>query len=294
MQRSSNLFWFGSRGDYLAYEESLTGSLGEEIAATATTHIEAHCVACRRRSAFMVSTGAMFDGRPNLREGLRCEGCRMSARQRGLASALMDTFADGKDLRGLLMECWSPLRRFIGKHHPGTVVSEFLPGRRQPGRRYIWWPGRRAWRASIVRHESITDLSFESSSLDFVIHSDVLEHVEDYAAALRECRRVLKPGAPMLMTAPFFSALDRSLVRGRTDGSGRRVDLLPPEFHGDGLHKEGIYTFHNFGWDLFETMKTIFAGVEIGARHSAEDGFLYADSVPGAFNMLPLVFRAYR
>jgi SAM-dependent methyltransferase len=45
-------------------------------------------------------------------------------------------------------------------------------------------------------------LPFEDNRFDFVISSQVLEHVMDYAATFREIRRVLKPGGIGLHTFP--------------------------------------------------------------------------------------------
>ena len=45
-------------------------------------------------------------------------------------------------------------------------------------------------------------LPFEDNRFDFVISSQVLEHVMDYTATFREVRRVLKPGGISLHTFP--------------------------------------------------------------------------------------------
>ena len=293
MPGSNTLLWLDSKQALLTFETTVD-SLDAEATVSRSEFVAGYCSACGNRTDFQVCTGAKFGDRPNLREGLRCGVCRMTARQRSLVTAFAETVPSRGTARGLIMERWSPVWRFIRQKHPRAFSSEFLPGHRKPGRRYPWYPGRRIWKTRMIRHESITNFSFDDSSLDFIVHSDVLEHVEDFRAALRECSRVLKPGFPMLMTAPFFTALDHGLVRGRTDGSGTIVHLLPPEFHGDGLKKEGIYTFHNFGWDLYDELNQHFSKVQIGVQHSIEHGFLYADSVPGPFNMLPIVFRAYR
>jgi SAM-dependent methyltransferase len=47
-----------------------------------------------------------------------------------------------------------------------------------------------------------TSLPFGDQSVDLVIASDILEHVSDDAAALREWRRVLKPGGLALIFVP--------------------------------------------------------------------------------------------
>ena len=50
-------------------------------------------------------------------------------------------------------------------------------------------------------------LPFADQSFDVVLATDVLEHVDDDCAALREIRRVLRQGGRALITVPAFSSL---------------------------------------------------------------------------------------
>ncbi len=49
----------------------------------------------------------------------------------------------------------------------------------------------------------LTALPFRDGAFDAVVHVHVLEHIMDDRAALREIRRVLRPGGAMLMMVPF-------------------------------------------------------------------------------------------
>ena len=49
----------------------------------------------------------------------------------------------------------------------------------------------------------LTDLPVEDGSFDFVLCTQVLEHVSDPAGVLRELRRVLAPGGRICLTAPL-------------------------------------------------------------------------------------------
>ncbi len=56
---------------------------------------------------------------------------------------------------------------------------------------------------SIVQLDlNIHPLPYPDASFDLVTCSEVLEHVENYRAVLREIRRVLKPGGLMVVTTP--------------------------------------------------------------------------------------------
>jgi len=52
-----------------------------------------------------------------------------------------------------------------------------------------------------------TNLTFPDASFDLVVASDVLEHIEDEAQALREWTRVLRPGGQLLIFVPAFQFL---------------------------------------------------------------------------------------
>ena len=50
-------------------------------------------------------------------------------------------------------------------------------------------------------------LTFPDQSFDLLIASDVLEHIEDEAQALREWRRVLRPGGRLIVFVPAYRQL---------------------------------------------------------------------------------------
>ena len=58
-----------------------------------------------------------------------------------------------------------------------------------------------------VRQGDIRRLPFEPESFDLVLATDVLEHVDEDAAAAAEIRRVLAPGGHALVTVPAFASL---------------------------------------------------------------------------------------
>lgn len=51
----------------------------------------------------------------------------------------------------------------------------------------------------------ITRIPVDDASFDVILCSEVLEHIPDAVAALREFSRILKPGGTLLITAPFSS-----------------------------------------------------------------------------------------
>lgn len=68
-------------------------------------------------------------------------------------------------------------------------------------------------------------LPFRDRAFDAVKITEVLEHVPDAAAALHECRRVLRPGGHLVATAPFLERLhaDPDDYARYTDAMWRRL-----------------------------------------------------------------------
>jgi SAM-dependent methyltransferase len=55
-----------------------------------------------------------------------------------------------------------------------------------------------------VSQSSLDHLPFEDGSFDLLLATDVVEHLDDDAGALRELRRVAAPGARLLLTVPAY------------------------------------------------------------------------------------------
>jgi SAM-dependent methyltransferase len=58
-----------------------------------------------------------------------------------------------------------------------------------------------------IERGDVCALPFADGSFDLVFATDVVEHVDDDLAALREIRRVLRPGGRALLTVPAFPIL---------------------------------------------------------------------------------------
>ncbi len=58
-----------------------------------------------------------------------------------------------------------------------------------------------------IKEASVTELPFPDASFDAVVSADVLYHVADDAAALREFARVLRPGGVVVINVPAYGWL---------------------------------------------------------------------------------------
>jgi SAM-dependent methyltransferase len=101
------------------------------------------------------------------------------------------------------------------------------------------------------RCEDITKLTFNDSSIDILISSDVLEHVSDIQSAILETKRVLRAGGFHLFTVPPKS---KTVQRAKVI-EDKIVHILEPEYHLDPLDQSGILVYWDFGLDAVELFK---------------------------------------
>jgi SAM-dependent methyltransferase len=96
---------------------------------------------------------------------------------------------------------------------------------------------------------------FPDQSFDVVLTNEVLEHVPDLSAALRDTVRILRPGGKLIGTFPFNWAAFTTDIRARLNADGIE-HLRPPEYHGNPVDPEGgSLVFQIPGWDILELCK---------------------------------------
>jgi SAM-dependent methyltransferase len=289
----SALKWFTDSFAYVdAVNELRSTVVTDEVSLAKCASFQGWCDWCDRTTTFTVPSGAMFGSRSNMREGMRCAHCKLTNRQRLVACAVRACARTGA-ARIAVLEQTTRLYRSLKRRYSNTSGSEYLGPDRVAGQTYLWRSS--TFRPRFTRHEDITQLSYASNSLDVVAHSDVLEHVYDYRKGLLECFRVLAPGGTLVFTVPFFHESPVSVLRGMPNADGSLVHFAPPEYHGDGVTKKGIYTFHHFGRDILEEIKAAgFAQVSIGLRYAPSHGFCSANAEETKHDMLPIYFQAVK
>lgn len=206
----------------------------------------------------------------DVREGLACAGCGMSARSRA-ALAMLSAVARPSD-RIYITEQSTPMFAALQARFPQVRGSEFEADedKRRAMATYLASLGG----SGDVNFEDVTRLGMDDASLDVVLSFDVLEHVPDYRAALREFARVLRPGGVLQATFPFTDC-GPTVVRASLQADGGVQHHLEPEYHGDPIGGP-VLCFYHFGWDVLgEARSAGFARAEMVAPWSPEQGIYY-------------------
>lgn len=282
------LIWFDSREAFLREIDALEPRRrAAEASIAAQETVPGYCCVCAAMTTFAVRVGGFYGTQPNLREGLVCRSCGLSNRNRLIYSALRRRVDEQPEGAVAMLENLTPLFVALRRRLPQLLGSEYISEAHVSGQVY-------AYHGHPVRHESITQLSYADASLDLIGHCDVLEHVYDYRAALREVRRVLRPQGQMICTVPFFMLRQEEAVLARPRGNGDIEFFGPPEYHGDGLRPEGILTWHHFGWNLLADVRAAgFAGAHIGLDFDLSCGFATNNHPRPEYGLMyPLLLRA--
>ena len=209
------------------------------------------CGLCSRQVHFELPS-AVRGAAANLREELVCPGCRLVARNRA-ALALLCQGLKLETAQVYLTEQASAAFVWMQAICPGLQGSEYgldakTRARLQSGYERLGGRG-------VLVERDVTDLDFPDASLDAIGSFDVLEHVPDYPAALREFARCLRRGGRLVLTVPFIESAAATLVRARLADDGAVEHLLEPEIHGDPV-AGGVLCYYHFGWDLLDVLRT--------------------------------------
>ena len=215
------------------------------------------------------------------RESMFCGRCSSSLRVRMLASSLLRSMGSSAASVGEAIDADSHFvsldvleinelgstgsMHSVLSAHPRLVSTEYRgpEGLGQPG------PDGRL-------NEDLTALTFDDAAFDVVLHSDTLEHVPDPVAAMREVRRVMRPGALHVFTVPVLASRPTTQTRAVLEPDGVR-HLAPPLYHGRGAGpysrlpvRDDFLEFTSFGADLSAWVAAAGFEVEID-RHDLED-----------------------
>jgi len=216
----------------------------------------AYCVVCEKTTKMRISW--MYGGWSNMTESIHpawtetgvCESCGLNSRMRALYDFLKNRIHIETDMRAYIAEEVTPFFRKLKSVLPKLMGSEFIGPNIQSGKKV---PSGKFLKR--IRHEDLTNLSFENNSFDLMITLDVFEHIPNFQSAFQESYRILDSNGLLVFTIPFFFDRENTTIRATIDHKGEINHILPPEIHGNPVSKEGSLCFQNFGWDILDSLR---------------------------------------
>jgi len=221
------------------------------------TEIKGWCDVCATDSCFLLdklySDTSSLSWQPNWRERLVCAGCSLNARNRASFSMIMPLFEANSQI--WIMEQTTAFYQALSTKYAKLIGSEYFGAKYKPGELL----------ENGMRNEDCTNSSFANETLDGVLSFDVLEHLPQFEAAIKEAFRILRPGGVFFWTAPFNINEDKTSVRAMVRQDGTIQHLMDPIMHGDPINpSEGILCFQIFGWDILDLLQNVgFSDVKV-------------------------------
>lgn len=219
----------------------------------------------------------------NFREHVICLHCRSCNRHRQIASVLLSyvlgsgsqvpRLASLKDIpRSSII--WNAENTRSLHHHLakqlGTnyISSEFLDPSLPSGKT-----------VDGVLHVDMQSTHFADNSIDFILSSDVIEHVPEPLIALAESYRILKTGGCHIFTAPFYHHRFTNEKRAVVNATGDVEFLRRPWYHDDPVRAEGTLVYTVFAPQLLCDLEALGFEARLCILHSLFHGILGSNGI---------------
>jgi SAM-dependent methyltransferase len=197
-------------------------------------HVSGVCPICEKPVVFILWG-------PDFRNQFLCDQCLNYSvpRERALAVALNRYYPNFRDLsihesspvdRGISAVMKRQCRDYVAtQFYPGVEAGAFRDG---------------------FQNQNLEHTTFPYSRFDLVITQDVMEHVDDIAAAFRDIGRTLKPGGAHIFTTPTY--IQHKTLQWATYRDGKIHWFHEAEFHGNPVDERGAPVTYHFGYDFLE------------------------------------------
>lgn len=174
---------------------------------------------------------------------MKCEGGSVP-RERAISLILNRHFPNWRELK--IHEC-SPAKRGISaklaREGKNIIQTHFYPDLKIGSTEQEY------------RNEDLQRLTFDSNIFDLFISLDVMEHIPDPEAAIKEIHRTLKPGGHMLCTWPVRRNQVEAVERRATfNADGSILHLKEPEYHGNPISGEGALVTVDYGYEIHKKL----------------------------------------
>jgi SAM-dependent methyltransferase len=161
----------------------------------------------------------------NRQQGLQCQDCWSNLRSMTLAFSIMKCLNYKGLFKDFVKEEQIQNLQILEINQAGSL-TQFL--KQIPGHQLKMYP-----------ELDMMNIKYGDMAFDFVIHSDVLEHIQHPIRALSQCHRILKPGGYCTFTIPMI--VDRLTIS---------RDGMASSYHGLGEPDNLVYT--EYGCDAWK------------------------------------------
>lgn len=239
-------------------------------------NLPGYCNICGMLTTFRVD-------HPNFREHVVCKKCGSRNRQRQIASLLLSyILGSGEKVRKFASISDIPKETVIWNAETTRALHERLVvhlGGNYISSEYLDPSLKSGEIRNGLLHVDIQETHFENDSLDFILTSDVMEHVPIPLKALKETYRVLKPGGCHIFTAPFYHHRFTNEKRVVVDDKGKAEYLRQPWYHDDPMRSEGALVYTIFAPELLCQLEEIGFEARLCILHSTFHGILGCNGI---------------
>ena len=213
----------------------------------------------------------------NLREDGICQKCDSNSRKRHLASVLLDHLRKrnyiGKfsslrhiphtlNLQIYNVESGGTLHDYL-KHISNYVCSEYF------GPYYLFGIEQNG-----ILNVDLRDILFTRNTFDYIISTEVFEHIPDPYKAFKEIHRILKIGGSHIFTVPFKDG-EKDEIRSVLDEKEEIIHLMEPEYHDNPIRAQhGILVFTIFAKEMISKLEAMGFSVNINKSRNPLYGIL--------------------
>lgn len=201
------------------------------------------CTVCGRISYFIM----FFD---NHREFGNCIFCRASNRKRQICYLLRKELKIGNI--GKITTTASILNAESSggfhnslKHNINYISSE-----------YFGDPYKSGEIVNGTLHVNLLNTHFEDNAFNYILTSDVMEHIPDPYQAFREIYRILTPGGAHIFTVPFYQARYFDEKRAEVIDN-QLIHHMEPVYHLDPNNPNGILVYNIFSLEMILNLSKI-------------------------------------
>jgi len=239
-------------------------------------YLPGYCNICGCPTVFKVD-------HPNFREHVVCRICRSRNRQRQIATLLLSYVTEA----GSRASTWLSIRdiprqTIIWNAETTRTLHQRLAlhlGKNYISSEYIDPSLRSGETRDGILHVDMQATHFDDNSIDFVLSSDVMEHVPHPRQALMETYRILRPGGCHIFTAPFYHHRFTNEIRVRVDDGAVVTYLRRPWYHDDPLRAGGALVYTVFAPELLGQLENMGFEARLCLVYSPLHGILGSNGI---------------